>query len=131
MEPIFSGAFRALWWLIPIGLVAGFLKSAGFKGWLGEAMVKLASKLWLPADTYHALHKVTLPTPDGTTQIDHIFVSRFGIFVVETKHMKGWVFGSEHQAQWTQKLFKQSFRFQNPIRQGFKHAKALEQLLNK
>ena len=71
-----------------------------------------------------------MPTVDGTTQIDHIFVSRFGIFVVETKNMKGWIFGGEHQAQWTQKIFKKSYKFQNPLRQNYKHVKTLESLLD-
>ncbi|WP_339385147.1 nuclease-related domain-containing protein, partial [Vibrio paracholerae] len=41
-------------------------------------------------------------TEDGTTQIDHIVVSKFGVFVIETKYMKGWIFGSKDQKQWTQ-----------------------------
>ena len=102
----------------------------GFKGILGETLVRLAARLRLPDDTYHSLHNITLPTPDGTTQIDHIFVSRFGIFVVETKNMKGWIFGSENQAQWTQLIFKKKFKFQNPLRQNYKHVKALEASLN-
>jgi restriction system protein len=75
------------------------------------------------------VHNVTLPTPDGTTQIDHVFVSRFGIFVLEMKNMRGWIFGGEDQAQWTQKIFKQTFKFQNPLRQNFKHVKAIEAAL--
>jgi hypothetical protein len=59
-----------------------------------------------------------------------VFVSRFGIFVVETKNMKGWIFGSETQAQWTQKLYGKSFRFQNPLRQNYKHVKALQAMLD-
>jgi hypothetical protein len=65
----------------------------------------------------------------GTTQIDHIFLSPYGIFVLETKNMSGWIFGSERQAQWTQKLYKRSFKFQNPLRQNYKHLKALEATL--
>ena len=95
-----------LWWVIPILLFISIFKTPWFKGVLGEALVKLAAKLRLPEDTYHRIHNVTLPTPDGTTQIDHIFVSRFGIFVVETKNMKGWIFGGENQPQWTQKIFQ-------------------------
>jgi len=34
-----------------------------------------------------------IPIDKGTTQIDHVLVSRFGIFVIETKNMKGWIFG--------------------------------------
>lgn len=43
--------------------------------------------------------------------------------------MQGWIFGEENQAQWTQKIYKKSFKFQNPLRQNFKHLKALENAL--
>jgi hypothetical protein len=119
-----------LYWLLPLFLIAGFLKSAWFKGRLGEALVKLAAKLYLDSETYHPIHNVTLPTDDGTTQIDHIFVSRFGLFVVETKNMKGWIFGSARQASWTQKIYKKSYKFQNPLRQNYKHTKTLEAALD-
>lgn len=128
-SPIISQVFK-LWWFIPIILLIALFKTPWFKGMLGEALVKLAAKLWLPTHTYQPIHNVTLQTVDGTTQIDHIFVSRYGVFVVETKHMQGWIFGSEKQAQWTQKIYKQSFKFQNPLRQNYKHVKAVEQLLD-
>lgn len=127
--PILQEIYK-LYWLIPLFIVVGFLKSAWFKGWLGEARVKLSAKLWLPADTYYPIHNVTLPTEDGSTQIDHIFVSCFGLFVVETKNMKGWIFGSERQAMWTQKIYKKSYKFQNPLRQNYKHIKTLEAALD-
>jgi len=44
-------------------------------------------------------------------------VSEFGVFVVETKNMKGWIFGSPHQRLWTQKIFRSSHKFQNPLHQ--------------
>lgn len=124
-----SDSLKVFWWFVPIVLIVGFCQSPWFKGLLGEFLVKFAAKLRLPEDTYHRVHNVTLPTPDGTTQIDHIFVSRFGIFVVETKYMKGWIFGGEKQSQWTQKLYKKSYKFQNPLRQNYKHLKALESAL--
>lgn len=125
---IISAVFR-LWWAIPIILIIGIFKTPWFKGMLGEGLVKFAARLRLPAEIYHPIHNVTLPTPDGTTQIDHIFVSQFGIFVVETKNMKGWIFGSEKQAQWTQSIYRKKYRFQNPLRQNYKHVKALEATL--
>jgi restriction system protein len=115
-----------LWWVIPTLLLLAVVRSAWFKGWRGEAFVKRVARRRLPAESYHPLHDVTLATPDGTTQIDHIFVSRFGIFVVETKNMNGWIFGGESQAQWTQTLFRRSFKFQNPLRQNYKHVKAVQ-----
>ena len=72
---------------------------------------------------------MTLPTEDGTTQIDHIIVSRYGVFVVETKNMKGWIFGNPDQKTWTQKIYKHSTNFQNPLHQNYKHLKSLESLL--
>lgn len=128
-SPIINELFK-LWWVIPILLLIGVFESPWFKGLLGETLVKFVARLRLPAETYHPIHNVTLPTPDDTTQIDHIFVSLFGIFVVETKNMKGWIFGGENQAQWTQKIFKKSFKFQNPLRQNYKHVKALEAVLD-
>lgn len=128
-SPIISQVFK-LWWIIPIVLVVAVFKSSWFKGWFGEAFVRVSARLRLPADVYHPIHNVTLPTPDGTTQIDHIFVSEFGLFVIETKNMKGWIFGSEKQPQWTQKIFKQTYKFQNPLRQNYKHVKALEAALD-
>ncbi|TCS36412.1 NERD domain-containing protein [Reinekea marinisedimentorum] len=128
-SPIINQVFK-LWWLLPIMFIIGFFKTPWFKGQVGEALVRFAAKLRLPEETYQRIHNVTLPTPDGTTQIDHIFVSPFGIFVVETKNMKGWIFGNEKQAQWTQKIYKKSFKFQNPLRQNYKHVKALEAALD-
>ena len=132
-SPIIYEALKMLWWfIIPMMLFFAFrilLRSPKFKGILGETSVKFTAWLRLSSKTYHALHNVTLPTPDGTTQIDHIFVSCFGIFVVETKNMKGWILGEENQKEWTQKFFKKSFKFQNPLRQNYKHVKALEALL--
>lgn len=119
-----------LYWVVPILVVIALFQSAWFKGVMGEALVNLAARLRLPGDQYRRLRNVTLPTPDGTTQIDHIVVSRFGVFVIETKNMRGWIFGGQNQKQWTQKIFKQSFRFQNPLRQNYKHVKALESALD-
>lgn len=128
-SPIVNEVFK-LWWGIPILLFISIFKTPWFKGLLGEALVNLAARLRLPKSAYHRMHNVTLPTLGGSTQIDHIFVSQFGIFVVETKNMKGWIYGGEHQAQWTQKIFKKSFKFQNPLRQNYKHVKALEAALD-
>ena len=100
-----------------------------FKGVFGEFLVNLILSS-LPKEDYHLIKNVTLPTDDGTTQIDHILVSRFGVFVIETKNMKGWIFGSAHQKQWTQRIFKHSSKFQNPIHQNYKHLKTLENCLD-
>ena len=101
-----------------------------FKGWIGEVITNLQSRLFLDKKEYHLIKNVTIPTQDGTTQIDHIIVSGFGVFVIETKNMKGWIFGGEHQKTWTQQIYKHRNKFQNPLHQNYKHTKELERLLN-
>ena len=129
VSPIISRIAEVFWYLIPIAILAGMLKSPWFKGVFGEFVVNLSAKLLLDKDKYHLIKNVTLPTENGSTQIDHIIVSEFGVFVVETKNMKGWIFGSPNQKIWTQKIYKYSRRFQNPLRQNYKHVKTLESLL--
>lgn len=103
--------------------------ASALKGWLGEAALTVAKKIVLDGDVYRDLNNVTIPTSNGTTQIDHIIVSRYGIFVIETKNMEGWIFGDAKQPQWTQSLYGKKFRFQNPLHQNYRHTKALEEFL--
>lgn len=109
--------------------LAAFFKTPFFKGWLGETMVNIALKMGLHKKQYHLIKNVTVPTDDGTTQIDHVVVSVFGIFVIETKNMKGWIFGSQKDSMWTQKIFKYTNKFQNPLRQNYKHTQTLAKIL--
>ncbi|EMK3366671.1 NERD domain-containing protein [Vibrio parahaemolyticus] len=124
----FLNVLAQVWYLVPLLLIVSVFKSRWLKGVFGEFLVnRLLSKL--PESDYTLIKDVTLPTNDGTTQVDHIVVSRYGIFVVETKNMKGWMFGSARQKQWTQKIYRHSSKFQNPLHQNYKHIKALETLL--
>ena len=121
--PWFLGLFALL-------IVVKILGSARFKGWSGERAVSKGLSRLDPA-TYRAFHDIYLPRPDGqgTTQLDHVVVSPFGIFVIETKNYRGWIFGSEKQAQWTQQIYRQKNRFQNPLHQNDLHVRALMECL--
>lgn len=114
-----------------IGVVVAFLylRSPSYKGAVGEARVNSSLQSNLNALEYHVLTDLTLPARGGTTQVDHIVLSRNGIFVVETKNMSGWIFGDADQARWTQVFRRQKFQFQNPLRQNYKHIKVVQDLL--
>ncbi|SMF97042.1 Nuclease-related domain-containing protein [Methylomagnum ishizawai] len=125
-----TAIFTVILGLLPVlALTRVLVRSKGFKGFAGEFRVRWSAWLFLSRSEYKALHNVTLPTHDGTTQIDHIFVSRYGIFVVETKNFGGWIFGDPDQATWTQQLYSKTFAFQNPLRQNYKHTQTLAALL--
>lgn len=80
---------------------------------------------------YYILNNLTIPsTNNGSSQIDHLVISKFGIFVIENKDYKGWIFGNKDQENWTQSLpgGENKFQFQNPIRQNWSHIMALKEL---
>jgi len=127
---LFTQLLTTYWWTIPLLIFVALFKSAWFKGFIGEVMVNMAARLFLDKNDYHLIKNVTILTEDGTTQIDHIIVSRFGVFVVETKNMKGWIFGNERQKTWTQQIYRSKHKFQNPLHQNYKHTRTLEAALD-
>ncbi len=81
---------------------------------------------------YFIFNNLTIPSDhNGSSQIDHLVVSKFGVFVIESKDYKGWIFGSKDQDNWTQSLpgGKNKFQFQNPIRQNWSHIMSLRTLM--
>lgn len=100
------------------------------KGWSGETLLHALLKRKLDRTKYKILHDIMLPTPDGTTtQIDHIVVSQWGVFVIETKTYSGWIFGDAQSPQWTVTHFRRKDKFQNPLRQNYKHLATLSDCL--
>lgn len=105
--------------------------------WAGqEALFRKDSGEVLVADAINAgfrrphllLNDLTLETDHGTAQIDHVLVADTGIFVIETKHYSGWIFGGPNDSRWTQVIYKWKSRFMNPIHQNYGHLKALQAL---
>ena len=100
------------------------------KGKIGEKVV--AGKLeLLPKDQYRILNNVMIPTPQGSSQIDHLVVSIYGLFAIETKNYNGWIYGSEHAEYWTQNIFGNKYQLYNPILQNAGHVRALKRILHK
>lgn len=100
------------------------------KGWFGEKKTTLNMWVALNSKVYRRFHDIYIPTFNGTAQIDSLIISPYGIFIVETKNMKGWIFGDEHSTQWTQSIFGKKYRFQNPLRQTYRQKKALSAYLS-
>ncbi len=114
-----------VWIAAALGLFV-VARSPSVIGYVGELKLRFVTNVLLDGKVYHPFHNIVLPTPDGTTQVDHVLISRHGIFVIETKNMKGWIFGDPHQREWTQVLFRRRYRFMNPLRQNYKHLEAVK-----
>ena len=93
------------------------------RGWYGEKQVGFRLRLALNSKVYHRYHDLIIPAKFGTSQLDHLLVSEFGIFIVETKNKQGWIFGSGGQAKWTQVIYGKKYAFQNPLRQAYSQKK--------
>ena len=124
-KPIFRMMGGVLALLVVLRIFLLWWNSPKQKGKRGEKLVAGRLRKGLP-DEYRILNDIYLPLPDGTTtQIDHIVVSQYGVFVVETKTYSGWIFGDEKSKEWAQSIYHKKSRFQNPMRQNYKHICAL------
>jgi restriction system protein len=101
-----------------------------FKGWRGEIKTRFYLWLSLSQKKYVRYHNLILPSRNGTTEIDHLILSVYGVHIVETKNKKGWIFGSEFQPNWTQVIYDNSYSFQNPLRQAHRQKMVLSEFLN-
>ncbi|MBW4091112.1 MAG: NERD domain-containing protein [Proteobacteria bacterium] len=129
LAPLVTAAIHgALGTLLPLGIALALLAAAAawlkpyLKGAAGEAAVaRRLRRLGFPC-----LHDVILPAKDGSlTQIDHIALTAQGPLAIETKTYAGRIFGQQNDRAWTQALGGRKSRFQNPLRQNYKHVAAL------
>lgn len=97
------------------------------KGKIAEKMVHY--KLMQLPEEYHVIDDVLFMSNGRSTQIDHIVVSPYAIFVIETKGYKGWILGGENSEYWTQIIYKRKSTFYNPIHQNDGHIRFLKFLL--
>ncbi len=121
---------RMIYLLLLIIFILGVIsRSPKIKGIIGESSVRYKLGKLDPKE-YTVLHDVMIQRPDGkTAQIDHLVVSNYGVFVIETKNYTGWIMGSEKSEYWTQVIYKRKEKLYNPIRQNYGHIKALEGFL--
>jgi hypothetical protein len=80
--------------VILIAAIISLLNHPQVKGMIGERKArKQLSRL--PSENYRVLNDVVVKTKTGSSQIDHVVISPYGIFVIETKNYKGWIHGRE------------------------------------
>ena len=96
-------------------------------GELGE--YKLDLQLRQFAKPYRYLNDVFLAnpgSPTGYSRVDHILVTPYAIFVIETKNYGGSIRGERRYAKW---LVNGKPSILNPLRQNYGHIKALQRIL--
>lgn len=73
------------------------------------------------------LKNVYIPKENGeTSEIDLVYITEKGIFVLESKNYSGWIFGDFKSQYWTASLPNgDKNKFYNPIKQNYTHVKWL------
>lgn len=99
------------------------------KGRRGEKRVAMLLAL-LPKDKYRVINNLLIKQGSYSSQIDHVVVSIYGVFVIETKYYKGWIYGGENSEFWTKNVYGNKYDLRNSLWQNQGHIKALERLLN-
>ncbi len=114
--------------LLFISFLIWSLFSSKIKGVIGEKTISLILSQ-LDKSKFKVLNNILLKSNGHTSQIDHVVISDYGVFVLETKNYKGWIFGNENSEYWTQVIYNNKVRFYNPIKQNLGHISALKKCL--
>ena len=117
-----------IFWISILFIVLISIFRKQITGYMGEFWVRTKLEK-LPKDKYKVLHDIMIKIDNKTHQIDHIVVSTYGIFVIETKNYGGLITGSSNNNNWCMHLGKNKYYFNNPIHQNYGHIVALEKLL--
>ena len=98
-----------------------------FAGLRGEHTV--SRELHRLGGKYVILNDLLLRTEYGTCQIDHVVLSPYGIFVIETKNISGKITGNDEWKEWywVGKAFNKTIY--NPVMQNFRHIDVLSDTL--
>lgn len=107
-----------------IGEIINYTIFAGLRGehTVNRELLRLGGK-------YIVLNDLMLRTAYGTCQIDHVVLSPYGIFVVETKNISGKITGNDEWKEWywVGKDFNKTIY--NPVMQNFRHIDVLSDTL--
>lgn len=101
------------------------------KGRQGEAKVGKTLRYFTRKGA-RAKNDILLDTGRGTSQLDHLLITKQGLLVIETKNYSGFISGTADAKLWTQSFpgsNSEPRQFYNPIRQNEGHISALRGIL--
>lgn len=95
------------------------------KGEIGEHKIDIQLSQF--PKNYKFLNDIMLENPmsvSGYSQIDHLIITPYGIFVIETKNYQGTIYGGKERRTW---LVNGKFKMMNPLTQNYGHIQAIKQ----
>ncbi|SOC18231.1 nuclease-like protein [Ureibacillus xyleni] len=94
-----------------------------------RAYYKLVTGLQKAKGEYEILLNVVLPS--NNVLVDAIFVHQSGIYIINFKHMTGWIYGRENDPEWAEVQYREKLhKFDNPLIENKIIISDLKQLLD-
>lgn len=115
--------------IIIIGIIIRRIRPSLPKGKYGEKCVADILKR-LPAEEYKVFNDIYIQYNNMSVQIDHLVISKYGVFVIETKNYSGTIYGFEDSDKWIQYLANEKYSFKNPIKQNKFHTLTVKNTLH-
>ena len=101
----------------------------GFKGVFAEYKLNRLLR-WRLSKRYQHYRKLKLLTAKNELiVVDHLVLSPFGIFVITVRGERGYIYGSETEANWRREYLGKTKLLMNPLHQNFKNTEAVRHLL--
>jgi hypothetical protein len=97
-------------------------------GELGEYKIDIQLDQ-LPKE-YKYLSDLLIKNPkakSGYSQIDHVVITPYGIFVIETKNYQGTIYGGKDRKTWS---INGKYKMMNPFFQNYGHIEAIKSLID-
>ena len=112
-------------WIAPLLFLVFLLGSPRFRGDIAERRVRRILAVGLERSRYTVFNDLLVPFGGGTVRIDHVVVSKSGIFVIESEYAPGVVAGTAVQERWKRKRLGRIHRLDNPVHRNRVQAEAL------
>lgn len=128
-DPFSDGIWFYFWWVVPVAAVLLLSKSSMFKRLMAGLTVNLRARCHLDAERYHEYRNLDILCHGEHVHIDYVYVSRYGIFVVNTPNSQGRIWGCKHQDLWKQKFHKSETVFRNPLLENQEYIQTLSDKL--
>lgn len=104
---------------------------AEVKGETGETLVRIVLGKNIENEQY-VIHNLIVEDGEGqTSQIDHVLINEYGIWVIETKNWSGEIYGNDEEKKWVQVLPDGKLvPIYSPVKQNWKHIFSLKKFIS-
>lgn len=118
------------WWLILALLISLSLKTAFINTVIARIHINSLLKLFLDKNIYTVFNSVKLKTNAGIISIDHVVVSRYGVIVIKSLRIPGWLYGNDSEPAWLHSFCRHTNEIHNPVLQNQAIVSELQQKLS-